>query len=209
MAMLRALMQRASHSLRSLNTASPGGAAFFVDYDALAISTGSQGSTFGIPGVEEHALPLRDAAAAIRSLLVENWNLANIPGRAVAERERLLHVVVVGGGPTGVEFAGELSDFIGRDLYRIDPVRSREMRVSLIEPRELLGSFEARLREYAASKLARGGVQLLRGVVKEVRRGEVELQGAPGAVVPCGLCVGSTGEEGACALACGVGALQV
>lgn len=50
-------------------------------------------------------------------------------GRPSSERDALLHTVVVGGGPTGVEFAGELSDFIGRELYRIDPDRARDMRV--------------------------------------------------------------------------------
>ena len=66
---------------------------------------------------------LRDAAnsTAIRGRLISNWNAANIPGRSDAERARLLHVVVVGGGPTGVEFAGELSDIINKDLTRIDP----------------------------------------------------------------------------------------
>ena len=94
----------------------------------------------------------------------------------------------------GVEFAGELSDFINRDLARIDPARAREMTVTLIEANELLGSFDARLREYAARKLAKQGVQLVRGVVKEVREGAIELQGAPGAIIPCGLCVWSTGK---------------
>ena len=42
-----------------------------------------QGSTFGTPGVEEHALFLRDVAnaTAIRSALIKNWMLANIPGK--------------------------------------------------------------------------------------------------------------------------------
>ena len=58
------------------------GIRFFVEYDECAIATGSQGSTFGTPGVEEHAMFLRDAtqAAAIRAKLVSNWNRANIPG---------------------------------------------------------------------------------------------------------------------------------
>ena len=44
-----------------------------------------QGSTFGIPGVSEHTLPLRNVtdSVAIRSKLIENWNLANLPSRWV------------------------------------------------------------------------------------------------------------------------------
>jgi NADH dehydrogenase FAD-containing subunit len=47
-----------------IEACSADGLKFFVDYDALAIATGSQGSTFGIPGVEEHAHFLRDASNA-------------------------------------------------------------------------------------------------------------------------------------------------
>ncbi|KAL4421702.1 hypothetical protein ABPG77_010646 [Micractinium sp. CCAP 211/92] len=169
------------------------GLRFFVEYDHLAIATGSQGSTFGIPGVEQYTHFLRDAAHStlIRSELVANWNKANIPGRSPQDRDRLLHVVVVGGGPTGVEFTGELSDFIKRDLRKIDPGRARDMRITMIEANELLGSFDSRLREYAARRLTREGVQLVKGVVKEVRQKEVELQ--DGSIIPFGLCVWSTG----------------
>ena len=59
-----------------------------------------QGSTFGIPGVTDHAHFLREVqhTSAIRSALITNWNRANIPGRTRADRLRLLHTVVVGGG---------------------------------------------------------------------------------------------------------------
>ena len=178
---------------RVVEARSSDGVRFFVDYDVLAISTGSQGSTFGIPGVVEHAHFLRDAANAdaIRTRLISNWNKANIPGRSLQERDRLLHTIVVGGGPTGVEFAGELSDFINKELHGIDPGRAQDMRVTLIEADQLLGSFDARLREYAAKKLAKAGVHLIKAIVKEVRETEVELK--DGSIVPYGLCVWSTG----------------
>lgn len=41
---------------------------------------------------------------------------------------RLLHTIVVGGGPSGTEFAGELADFINTDLARIDIARAKDMR---------------------------------------------------------------------------------
>lgn len=169
------------------------GLSFYVEYDLLAVSTGSQGSTFGIKGVEEHTFPLRDAShsQAIRSQLIKNWLLANIPGRDPAERDRLLHIIVVGGGPTGVEFAGELAAFVNRDARSIDADRARDTRITLIEANELLGSFDSRLREYAARKLVNAGVHLMRGVVKEVKAGELELHGAT--KIKFGLCVWSTG----------------
>jgi NADH dehydrogenase FAD-containing subunit len=51
-------------------------------------------------------------ARRIRNRILSNFELALQPGISREEGERLLHVVIVGGGPTGVEFGAELYDFI-------------------------------------------------------------------------------------------------
>ena len=66
------------------------------------------------------------AAAATFQLLLLLLLLP--PGRPVDDYNRLLHVVIVGGGPTGVEVAGELSNLINRDLKHIYPDRAKAMR---------------------------------------------------------------------------------
>lgn len=54
-------------------------------------------------------------------------------GISVEEKKRLLHCVVVGGGPTGVEFSGELSDFIMKDVRQRYAHVKDDIRVTLIE----------------------------------------------------------------------------
>lgn len=109
---------------------------FSLEYDRLVIGVGADTNDFGIPGVKEHAYflkvtrvspllssqELRDARR-IRTRIVELFEKASIPSRSVEEKRQLLHIVIVGGGPTGVEvlfsslifspfqFAGELTDF--------------------------------------------------------------------------------------------------
>ena len=90
-------------------------------------SNNRQNNWVGIDG-QVAALGLRPARTANCLAL----RLCVSAGRSPAERDRLLHTVVVGGGPTGVEFAGELADFINRDLQKIDPDRARDMRVSWV-----------------------------------------------------------------------------
>jgi len=58
---------------------------------------------------------------------------ATFKDQSPEERKRLLHMVVVGGGPTGVEFAGELQDFFENDLKTWMPEIADEFRVTLVE----------------------------------------------------------------------------
>ena len=178
---------------RAVECAAADGLRFYVEYDALVVAAGSQGSTFNIPGVEEHALPLRDVrhAEAIRARLIRSIALAAAPGRPPDEVRRLLSLVCVGGGPTGVEVAGEISNFVRRDLARYYPERSRRFSITLVEARELLSSFDASLREYAASSLTKRGVALRKGVVARVTERGVELR--DGEFLPAATVVWSTG----------------
>lgn len=59
--------------------------------------------------------------------------LRYVTGIAEEEKQRLLHCVVVGGGPTGVEFSGELSDFIMKDVRQRYVHVKDYIRVTLIE----------------------------------------------------------------------------
>ncbi|KAH9288983.1 hypothetical protein KI387_033100 [Taxus chinensis] len=166
---------------------------FKVAYDKLIIAAGADPLTFGIQGVKEHAIFLREVhhAQEIRRKLLLNLMLSDVPGITEDEKTRLLHCVVVGGGPTGVEFSGELSDFIKRDVYDRYAHVKNYIHVTLIEANEILSSFDVGLREYANRHLTKSGVRLVRGVVKDVQPDKLVL--TDGSEVPYGLLVWSTG----------------
>ncbi|GLT81723.1 hypothetical protein SLE2022_001580 [Rubroshorea leprosula] len=166
---------------------------FKLSYDKLVIASGAQASTFGINGVKEHAIFLREVhhAQEIRRKLLLNLMLSDVPGISEEEKRRLLHCVVVGGGPTGVEFSGELSDFIMRDVHQRYAHVKDYIHVTLIEANEILSSFDDRLRRYAIKQLTASGVRLVRGIVKDVKPQKLIL--SDGSEVPYGLLVWSTG----------------
>uniref|UniRef100_A0A1U7XS41 NADH:ubiquinone reductase (non-electrogenic) n=1 Tax=Nicotiana sylvestris TaxID=4096 RepID=A0A1U7XS41_NICSY len=166
---------------------------FNISYDKLVIASGAQAMTFGIKGVMEHAIFLREVhhAQEIRRKLLLNLMLSDVPGVTEEEKRRLLHCVVVGGGPTGVEFSGELSDFIMRDVHQRYAHVKDYIHVTLIEANEILSSFDDRLRVYAIKQLTKSGVRLVRGVVKDVQPEKIIL--SDGTDVPYGLLVWSTG----------------
>ncbi|XP_043725025.1 internal alternative NAD(P)H-ubiquinone oxidoreductase A2, mitochondrial-like [Telopea speciosissima] len=166
---------------------------FKISYDKLVIASGAEASTFGIHGVKENAIFLREVhhAQEIRRKLLLNLMLSDVPGISEEERSRLLHCVVIGGGPTGVEFSGELSDFIIKDVHQRYTHVKDYIHVTLIEANEILSSFDDRLRQYASKQLTKSGVRLVRGIVKDVQPQKVILN--DGTEVPYGLLVWSTG----------------
>ncbi|KHN00116.1 internal alternative NAD(P)H-ubiquinone oxidoreductase A2, mitochondrial-like [Glycine soja] len=166
---------------------------FKVAYDKLVIASGSEPLTFGIKGVKENAFFLREVnhAQEIRKRLLLNLMLSENPGISEEDKKRLLHCVVIGGGPTGVEFSGELSDFIMRDVQERYTHVKDYIHVTLIEANEILSSFDVSLRQYATKHLTKSGVRLMRGVVKEVHPKKIIL--SDGTEVPYGLLVWSTG----------------
>ncbi|KAG6888259.1 hypothetical protein C0992_009148 [Termitomyces sp. T32_za158] len=85
-----------------------------IKFDYLVMAVGAEVQTFGIPGVKEHACFMKELADAekMQKRFMDCIETAAFPGQSNEEQERLLHMVVVGGGPTGIELSGELHDFL-------------------------------------------------------------------------------------------------
>ena len=105
---------------------------FKLDYDILVTAVGSDNNTFNTPGVKEHCFFLKEMkdGELVRDTIVDLIESACYPGQPEGERKRLLHFVIVGGGPTGVEFASELRDFLRDDIPNIYPMVEDDFKVS-------------------------------------------------------------------------------
>ena len=133
-------------------------------YDRLVVATGSRYSYFGHPEWAANAKGPRslEDARFIRTRLLTAFERADATKDA-AERDRLMTIIVVGGGPTGVEMAGAIGELarhsLSRDFRHIDP---RQARILLVEasPR-LLASFPQSLADYAERELRKLGVEML------------------------------------------------
>ncbi|MGI8893729.1 MAG: NAD(P)/FAD-dependent oxidoreductase, partial [Bacteroidia bacterium] len=111
-----------------------------VNYDFLVLATGSKTNFFGLEGVSDKAMPLKTIPQALdlRSLILQNFEKA-LQVDDMDERKSLMNIVVVGGGPTGVEVSGALAELkrhvLPNDYPELD---IRQMRIYLIEAADKL-----------------------------------------------------------------------
>lgn len=170
------------------------GTRFSMEFDRLVVAVGGKSSTFGIEGVEEHALFLKEVsdARAIRRRILGCLERAGLPGTSPQQREQLLHWVIVGGGPTGTEFSAELHDFV-RDARKAYPEVVDDVKITLLEAtEELLPSFDEALQNYTENRFQREGIEVrVECAAQEVQKDHVIL--TSGERLPCGMVVWSTG----------------
>eukprot|EP00127_Corallochytrium_limacisporum_P005189 Clim_evm6s201 gene=Clim_evmTU6s201 len=166
-------------------------------FDKLVIAVGARSNTFNIPGVSEHAHFLKELAhaRAIRRHLIENFESAALPCTTEKDKKRLLHFVVVGAGPTGIEFAAELNDFVKQDLDRVFPNLKQYLKITVVEAgKQVLAQFSDGLVNYTLKHFQRQDIEVRLGTaVTEVRKDQILLN--TGEVLNYGLCVWSTGLE--------------
>lgn len=174
-----------------------------IKYDHLIVGVGAENATFGIPGVDKYACFLKEIwhARKIRANLLDCIESAAFKDQTDDEKKRLLHMVVVGGGPTGIEFAAELRDFLVEDLTKWFPELTEHFSVSLVEALpSVLPMFSKRLIEYTESTFKEEHITIhTKTMVKAVtdRTIEVEIASPDGKKqesMPYGLLVWATGN---------------
>eukprot|EP00929_Paragymnodinium_shiwhaense_P074584 TRINITY_DN38181_c0_g1_i1.p1 TRINITY_DN38181_c0_g1~~TRINITY_DN38181_c0_g1_i1.p1 ORF type:complete len:634 (-),score=152.87 TRINITY_DN38181_c0_g1_i1:401-2215(-) len=178
--------------------------AFELQYDTLVVAVGSQSSSRGVPGVDEHCVFLKsiDDARDIRRRVTECFEYAELPELSEEERRQLLTFMVVGGGPTGCEFCGELCDFVRNDLNRFHPKLTPYVRIVLVHSKkEVLNSFGDEMQQAARQTLESQGIEIISPAkVVKVDKKIVTIQrkeeGAPEEKVPFGLCLWAAGQGG-------------
>ncbi|TAL26783.1 MAG: FAD-dependent oxidoreductase [Aquabacterium sp.] len=155
-------------------------AARSLPYDTLVLAVGSLVNDFDTPGVKEHALPLNDVADARRfhRRLLAACAAADLAAQGDAGPPPTVHIVVVGGGATGVELAAELRQS-GEELalYRIGGPRRRRIDITVVEaaPR-LVGALSEQVAQSVRADLERLGVKVETGErVVEITAGAVRL----------------------------------
>src|SRR5580692_976644 len=151
---------RSVDQARNLVTLSDGSE---IDYDHLVIATGATAAFFGVPGASQFAMPLYTLADArrLRNRLLSVLEEAEV--RSEGEHTQpSLTFVVVGGGPTGVETSGALSELISIAIRR-DGLRLERSRIHVVlvdvAPR-LLTAFVERAGVYAKRKLESSGIEV-------------------------------------------------
>ncbi|CAK9158906.1 unnamed protein product [Ilex paraguariensis] len=95
-------------------------------------------------------------AQRIRRTVIDCFETAVLPGQSEEERMTNLHFVIVGGGPTGVEFAAELYDFVHENLVYLYPTVKDLVKISVIQSGDhMLNMFDQRISSFAEQKFRR------------------------------------------------------
>lgn len=173
---------------------------FTLPYDKLVVAVGAINNTFGTPGVEENCLFLKeiDDAMAIRNKMLDCLELASLPTTSEEEKKRLLHFVVVGGGPTGVEAAAELRDFVQSNVHKWFPKLEPHVSITLVELMDhILSTYDAKISTYTTSHFKNTNIDIrTKSRVVAVKPGDVIIQRTDTKEtqhIPYGLCIWSTG----------------
>jgi NADH dehydrogenase len=169
-----------------------------IPYDYLVLSMGSAPHFFGVKGAAEYSFPMKsiEQAVPLRHHILSRFEKA-VYETDPARRRQLLTFVIVGGGPTGVEFAGALAELVYGPIEQDYPMLDMaDARIILLEAQDrLLQGMPPKLSRYTRSRLERRAVRTRFGaVVTEVSPDSVSL--ADGTLIRTETVVWTAGVQG-------------
>jgi NADH dehydrogenase len=165
-----------------------------LEYDQIVVTAGAVSRTFPIPGIADNAIGLKtiEEAVAIRDRLMSNFDKASVlpPG---PDRDRLLTVVVIGGGFAGIEVFAELRNFASALVGRYPEVTFSDTHFHLIEAMSrIMPEVSLKTSEWVLKDLAKRGASVhLDTQVTGAVDGNVEL--STGEVIPSDLIIWTAG----------------
>ncbi|KAF7509914.1 hypothetical protein GJ744_007228 [Endocarpon pusillum] len=136
---------------------------FDIEYDILVLAPGCVPNTFNTPGVSEHALFMKNVsdAMAVRKRFFDLLEKASLPNTPPSKVRSLLHIAIVGGGPTGIELTAELDDLAKRELRDLYPEVADQIHISIYDVApHILSAYDRKLYEYANESLTRRRVAI-------------------------------------------------
>lgn len=169
-----------------------------LGYDYLVLALGSSSTFFGIPGADTFTFPLKtmEEGIALRNHILRCFELA-LQEPDPERRRQLLTFVIVGGGPTGVEYAGALGELIYGPLARdYRGVNIGGVSIILVEMLDtLLAAMPEKLGRYALAHLLEKQVEVrLETAVAEVSDEAVRFE--DGTVIPTETVIWTAGVRG-------------
>jgi NADH dehydrogenase len=166
-------------------------------YDYLVIATGCKTNYFGNEVIKTHALSLKTThqATKIRNAILENFE--RILYAPEEELEGLFNIIIVGGGPTGVELAGAFAeikrDILPKDFFRID---FSKLRIILLEGSpNTLNSMSSMAKKASRKYLEQIGVEIKTGVYVTNYDGQIATLNS-GDVIKCKNLIWAAGVTG-------------
>jgi NADH dehydrogenase len=140
-----------------------GGRRARLRYDHLVIACGNVPNLQVVPGMADHAFPLKSIgdALALRQHVIERMEKAEVEEDS-QQRRWYLSFLVVGAGYTGVEVAGEINDLVRGSARHYRNFRAEDVSVTLIHSTDqILPELSPKLREVARKQMERAGVSML------------------------------------------------
>ncbi|MEV7578392.1 MULTISPECIES: FAD-dependent oxidoreductase [unclassified Microbacterium] len=191
---LTAKVTNINHAQKVATITPPVGEPYEFAYDQIVVTAGAVSRTFPIPGIADNAIGLKtiEEAVAIRDKVMSNFDkAASLP--AGPERDRLLTVVVVGGGFAGIEVFAELRSLASSLVSKYPQLSFEDTHFHLIEAMgRIMPEVSLKTSEWVLKDLAKRGANVhLDTQVTGAIDGNVEL--STGEVIPTDVIVWTAG----------------